>query len=198
MFNSQSKESNLIFAIYKDARSVYRQVDIALLMGEVNAGSLNKKLNYFVHTGKLLNPRKGIYTKMEFNQEELACRLFTPSYISLEYVLQKAGVIFQYSSAISSVSYLSREVSIENTDLIFRKIKGEIMVDTVGIIRQPNGINIATPERALLDMLYLNSSCHFDNLNSLDKELVLKILPIYKSAKLMQRITKLFKKDGYK
>ena len=72
------------------------------------------------------------------------------------------------------------------------------MVDTVGIIRQPNGINIATPERALLDMLYLNSSYHFDNLNSLDKELVLKILPIYKSAKLMQRITKLFEKDGYK
>jgi hypothetical protein len=198
MFNSQSKESNLVFAIYKDIRSVFRQSDIALLLGEVNAVSLNKKLNYFVHTGKLLNPRKGIYAKMEFNQEELACRLFTPSYISLEYVLQKAGVIFQYSSAISSVSYLSREVCIGNTDLTFRKIKGEIMVDTIGIIRQPNGINIATPERALLDMLYLNSSCHFDNLNSIDKEHVLKILPIYNSAKLKQRITKLFEENGYK
>ena len=55
--------------------------------------SLNKKLNYYVLMGKLLNPRRGIYTKPDYNPEELACVVYTPSYISLEYVMQKSGLM---------------------------------------------------------------------------------------------------------
>jgi len=61
-----------------------------------------------VRAGKFLNPRKGIYAKSGFSKEELACILYTPAYISLEYVLQKAGVVFQYDPALTAVSYLSR------------------------------------------------------------------------------------------
>ena len=45
--------------------------------------------------------------------EELACTLYTPSYISLEYVLQKAGVVFQYDERITAVSYLRRSIDIQ-------------------------------------------------------------------------------------
>ena len=108
-------------------------------------------------------------------------------------MLQKSGVIFQYSSQISSVSYLSRIIAIEDKNFVFRKLKGEILVDTTGIIRNENGVNIASPERALLDMMYLNGDCFFDNLNVINKELIAKLLPIYKSEVLRKRITKLFK-----
>lgn len=151
---------------------------------------LYSKLNYYVKTGKLLNPRKGIYAKLEYDPDELACTLYTPSYISLEYVLQKAGVIFQYNEQITSVSYLSRELVIDKRTYRYRKVKNDILICFDGIKRIEN-VNIATPERAFLDILYLNSDYYFDNLNSLNKELVFKYLEIYKSNKLSKRVKSL-------
>lgn len=191
MNSSHIKINDLIFILYNDPRTVYRLTDIALLLGESNFMSLNKRLNYFVRTRKLQNPRKGIYAKPAYNIEELACRVFTPSYISLEYVLQRAGIIFQYSSQISCISYLSRTIHIDENSFEFRKLKNEILVDTLGIVRNPNGVNIATAERALLDTIYLNSDCYFDNLNVVNKALIVKLLPIYNSKILTQRVTQL-------
>src|SRR5690606_1081161 len=102
---------------------VFRMKDIAMLTGETNFQSLNKKLNYHVKTGKLQNPRKGVYTKLNYNPEEMACTVFTPSYISLEYVLQKAGVLFQYDARVTVIGNLSRTIEIEKQTYIFRKIK---------------------------------------------------------------------------
>jgi len=184
---SSSQKSDLILSVYSDKRSVFTLIDISMLIGETNFKRLNERLNYYVRKGKLFRPRKGIYVKQGYNPEELACRLYTPCYISLEYVLQKAGVIFQYDGRITVVSYLSRSVEIEGHNLNYRKIKGEIMVETQGIIRT-GIVNIATPERAFLDILYLNPSYYFDNLNSLDKALINKLLPAYNSKKLTSRV----------
>ena len=195
MFGSQNIKNNIVFTVYKDIRTVFRLNDVALLVGETNFQSLNKKLNYYVRTGKLQNPRKGIYTKPNYNPEELACIIYTPSYISLEYILQKAGIVFQYDSRITAASYLSRSIEVVDRTYLFRKIKGEILVNTAGIIRQDNYINIATAERAFLDLLYLNTDCYFDNLNPLCKQLVYKLLPIYQSKALSIRVNKLLKND---
>ncbi|GHV69025.1 hypothetical protein FACS1894199_17150 [Bacteroidia bacterium] len=198
MFSSQNKKVDLIYTLYKDKRTVFRLKDVALLLGETTFTPLNLSLNYFVRTGKLQNPRKGIYCKPDCNKEELACRVFTPSYISLEYVLQQAGVVFQYDSRITSVSYLSREIEIENQTFSFRKIKNELLVATQGIERQETGVNIATPERALLDMLYLNGEMYFDNLNPLNLRKIEQILPVYQSKILEERVEKLIKNYGLK
>lgn len=184
---NSSPKSDLIFSVYSDKRSVFTLIDIAMLIGETDFKRINERLNYYVGRGKLFRPRKGIYVKQGYNPEELACRLYTPCYISLEYVLQKAGVIFQYDGRITVVSYLSRSVEIEGHRLSYRKIKGEIIVEMQGIIRT-GIINIATPERAFLDILYLNPSYYFDNLNSLDKSLINKLLPAYNSKKLTSRV----------
>lgn len=191
MFSSRENSSDVVLSIYQDIRTIFRLSDIAMLTGETIFQSLNKKLNYSVHSGKLQNPRKGIYAKPAYNLEELACTIYTPSYVSLEYVLQKAGVVFQFDSCISVVSYLSRSIEVKNQTYIYRKIKGEILVNTAGIIRQNNQVNIATPERAFLDVLYLNSDYYFDNLNPLNKDLVYKLLPIYQSKALTRRVNKL-------
>jgi len=188
MFGSQKKD--IIFIIYSDTRSVFTLTDIAMLTGESNFNSINGKLNYYVRKGKLLRPRKGIYVKARYSHEELACVLYTPSYISLEYVLQKAGIVFQYDGRITSISYLSRSVKIENRTYSYRKVKGEILVATEGITQIGN-VNIASPERAFLDTLYLNKEYYFDNLNPLNKELTLKLLLLYNSKTLKTRVQKL-------
>ena len=193
MFSSQ--KTDVLFTIYNNNRTVYTFSNIALLTGESNAAKLSNKLNYYVHSGKLLNPRKGIYAKNNYNPEELACLLYTPSYISLEYVLQKAGVIFQYDEKITAVSYLSRTVEIDKNVYQYRKIKNEILIDLSGIIRS-NNLNIATPERAFLDVMYLNASYYFDNINSLNKNIIYELLPVYNSKILTERINNIFKKNG--
>ena len=147
---------DIIFELYKSSRTVFRIMDVAMLLEIEKEATLRKKLNYYVKTGKLLNPRKGFYAKEGYKPEELACLLYPPTYISLEYVLQRAGVIFQYDSAITNVSYLSREIEIENQTFRYRQMKGEILTNTEGILLNKNNVNIATPERAFLDILYLN------------------------------------------
>lgn len=165
--------------------SIFRISDVAMMTGETDRDRIVQRLRYGVKKGYLECPWKGIYAKSDFSIEELACKLYIPSYISLETVLQKAGVIFQFDSAITLVSYLSRKVTVAGTEIKYRKIKNEIIVDFRGIIR--GEINEATPERAFLDMLYLNSHYHFDNPGALKKEEVLRLLPVYNSKTLTKR-----------
>ncbi len=195
MSSSRKIGSNVILTVYQNSRTVFRLKDIALLTGETNFQSLNKKLNYYVRTGRLQNPRKGIYAKPNFNPEELACSICTPSYISLEYALQKAGIVFQFDSRITAVSYLSRSIEVMDQTYQFRKIRGEILVNTAGINRLDNHINIASAERAFLDLLYLNKDCYFDNLNPLHKQFVYELVPIYQSKTLSERVNKLIHND---
>lgn len=192
MNSSQKYNRDILLSIYQDQRTVFRLKDIAMLTGKTDHTSLNKKLNYYVRTHRLQNPRKGLYVKPDYSKEELACKLFTPSYISLEHVLQKAGIIFQYDPTITSVSYLSRSVEVEGQVYTYHKLKEEIMIDTSGIIRQMNHINIAIPERAMLDMLYLNPHAYFDNLNPININKLSELLPIYQSKSLNSRIKKFF------
>lgn len=187
---NSSRNSDLILSVFSDTRTVFSLNDVAMLVGESDFKRMNERLNYYVRKGKLLRPRKGIYVKPNYNPEELACLLYTPSYISLEYVLQKAGVVFQYDERITAVSYLSRNVDIEGRTYAYRKMKGEILIVTQGI-NQIGNVNIATPERAFLDILYLNATYHFDNLNPLDKKLITKLLPAYNSKILTARVIKL-------
>jgi len=193
MFGSQNNTENIIISLYKDSRTVFRLRDIALLTGKTNFQSLNSKLNYYVRTGKILNPRKGIYAKPGYNPEELACRIYFPSYISLGYVLQKSGIIFQYDPGISLISYLSRSIEVNDMHLRFRRIKGEILVNTAGIIQHEGHINIASAERAFLDLMYLDSGYYLDNLHPLDRKAIDRVLPIYNSKSLTSRINDMMK-----
>jgi len=192
-----SRNKDVIFSLYQDSRTIFRLSDVAMLTGDTDRVSLGKKLHYYVKTGKLRNPRKGIYAKSDYSPRELACRLYTPSYISLEYVLRKEGLIFQYDTSITSVSYLSRTLEIEDQVYIYRKIKNAYLLNTRGLLRLPNGINIATPERALLDMLYLSPGFYFDNLNPVNEKKVLELLDIYQSQTLQYNLKKLLAIDRY-
>lgn len=187
-----SSRENIMIAISSSPRTAFNTKSIALLLNEKRDLLLTKKLNYYVQKGLLLNPRKGIYTKINPNMEELAGLVFVPSYISLQYVLQKAGVVFQYDSAITSISYLNREIEMCGQTFRYNQVKKEIAYNLEGIERRDN-INIATPERALLDMMYLNSECYFDNIDGINKRKIAQLLSIYQSPRLNERVKELFK-----
>jgi hypothetical protein len=184
-------QNQLLLDLYKDKASVFTMKGIAMAYGQgLDRDTVKIRMLGYVRKGEILNPRKGIYAKPGYDEKELSCLLYTPSYISLEYVLQRAGIVFQYNDEITSVGNLSRSVEIDGKVYRYRKIKGEILIDTAGIICEGN-VNIASPERAFLDTLYLDSNYYFDNPSSLDKQKVLALLPIYNSKTLEQRVLKI-------
>ena len=139
----------------------------------------------------ILNPRKGIYAKPGYNSAELASKLYTPSYISLQYVLQRAGITFQYSDTITAVSYLSRELEVDDQTFTYRKAKQQVLYNWAGVIQSEQGIFQATLERAFLDLCYLDGDFYFDNLNPLDRNLITNLLPVYASPTLSLRVKKI-------
>lgn len=173
----------------QDRATVFRVADVAMMTGETDGTRLVQRLRYGVSKGYLVSPCNGIYAKKNYSFEELACKLYIPSYISLETVLQKAGVIFQYTSEITMVSYLSRTIEVGGKTIKYKKIKNEIIVDMRGINR--GEINEATPERAFLDTLYLNSHYHFDNPAVLNRNEIQSLLSIYNSPTLTKRALKI-------
>ena len=177
--------------IWKDVRTVFTTNQLALLLGVTNTTLVAKRMYYFVHSGQLLSLQRGVYAKPGYNPEELACVLQVPSYLSLEYVLQKAGVVFQYDSTLTAVSYRNRLFEVDGCAIQYRQMRGELMVDMRGIQNIGN-INIATPERAFLDTLYLNAQYHFDNLHPLDWNVVQDLLPMYQSDRMNERVKAMF------
>jgi len=184
---------DFIFEIYKDKRTVFSLQEIALIVNEPDFKRLKQRIHYYVSTNKLLNIRRGIYAKDNYSPEELACKIYTPAYISLEYVLQKSGIIFQYSNHISVISYLNRIIFVNGHELKYRKIKNDILYNTTGMMMDDNGITSATPERAFLDILYLSKEFHFDSIHNLNRQIVHSLLSIYKSEQLSERVKYLFK-----
>ena len=179
--------------ILSSPRTVFTTQWLAMNDLTRNSQSLNRSLRYYAKTGVLLNPRYGIFTKTKYNEQEMACSLLKPSYISLEYVLARAGVVFQYSEDITCVSYQTRTIDVDGKSYVFRKINPLLWANMLGI-EQHDNIAIATPERAFLDMMYLSAGqCYFDNLRPLNKTLIRQILPVYNSPILTNRVEKLLK-----
>ena len=186
-----SSQKNILEVILNSSRSVFNIQSLRIMTECKNSQKLTQSLHYYVKEGKICNPRRGIYTKATYNEQEMACSLFRPAYISLEYVLQRAGVVFQYDDAITCVSYLNRIVEIDDKTYQFRIINTELWIGMEGI-RQDDNILSATPERAFLDMVYLSAgNCYFDNLHPLNKTKVKQLLPLYQSKVLTERVIKL-------
>ncbi len=171
-------EPNYAVRIYSASATVFTANELALMFGETDGSRLKSRLHYYVHKGVLLNPRRGIYAKPDFSPEELATKIYTPSYISLETVLLKEGVIFQYYETIFAVSYLTRTIRIGDQGIQYRRIAPEILGDPRGLINRGN-YTTASKERAFMDAVYLYKDYYFDNLSRLNRQALEEIFSIY-------------------
>ncbi len=180
--------SQIVWILYQHPKTVFTLSEVAILTGETATTSLAAKLNYQVRQGRLLNIRKGLYAKPGYRIEEAAGGLYTPSYLSLEYVLQRCGVVFQYDARITMVSYLNRTIEIDSHEIVYHGVKGEILAALEGIeIRDT--MSIATPERAFLDLIYLEGNYYFDNLRPLRRRLIWQLLPLYANKAMERRVS---------
>jgi predicted transcriptional regulator of viral defense system len=185
--------SDFINNLYKSKQSVFTSKEIALLSQEKRSASLKSKLAYYVKKGDLLRLRRGVFALgNDYDKNELAVRIFTPAYISFETVLAKEGIIFQYYSSVFVASYLSREISINETKFEYKKIKSGALFSKKGLVNRGTYFE-ATKERAFLDTLYLSRNYYFDKLDKIDWNLCFELVSLYSNRSLEKRLNKYYK-----
>ena len=172
--------------------SVFTFKEILLASGGIEASLLKRRIHYYIKNGELYQIRKGIYAKdQDYDKLELATKIYSPAYISLETVLAREGIIFQHYSRIFVVSYLSREIVCDGQKYVYRKMKDMILANPLGI-DIGRDYAVASKERAFLDILYLEKSYHFDNIVPIDKKKCLGMLPLYRNKAMQKRLHSYF------
>lgn len=184
---------NLIIAIYSSHETVFTMPQLEQMMVGISPTSLRNRLRYFARVGKLSRVRHGIYVKPQFNPLELANKIYSPSYVSLETILLREGITFQlYNTTFFLMSYLTREVRVGEYTFGYRQMRNSILTNMTGIVRKI-GYFEATKERAFLDAVYVYKNYHFDNLRALDWEKVHAMIDIYESKAMVVRVSGYYK-----
>lgn len=184
-----------ISALLRSTKTVFTFKDITLIWGESDKKATIDGVNYYVKTGALYRIRRGIYAKdKNYNRLELATRILTPSYVSFETVLTRAGINFQFYKKITVASYQTREIVVDGQRYSYKKIKDFVLTDPTGIEHQDETA-IATPERAFLDTLYIHQDYHFDHLGALQWEKVLALVPLYHNQRMAKKVNEFFEHE---
>lgn len=186
-------ENDYLLKLLKSKNSIFSTKEVAMLWENPDSNFVRQKLYRYSKSGKLYPVHRGFYARdKDYNNLELATKIYTPAYISLETVLFQEGVVSQFYNQIFIASYLSRDLVIDGQKYSFRKIKNSVLINDLGI-NFANGYYTASLERALLDVIYLNKEYHFDNLLSVNWDKVFKILPIYGDNKRMLAVVERLK-----
>jgi len=179
--------------LVKSGKTIFSLDDLQKIWLVENRNYLRLIVSRLYAKEELLRISRGLYAlNKDFDRLELANKIKIPSYVSLETILQKEGVVFQdYERTIFSISNNSLIKKINNLDFSYSKIKEEILFDPLGIKKEKQA-NLATVERALCDRVYLSPNYHFDNLRPINEEKLLEISQIY-NRRVQREVRKLIK-----
>ncbi|OQA21628.1 MAG: hypothetical protein BWY63_01192 [Chloroflexi bacterium ADurb.Bin360] len=134
-----------------------------LLAGEVNPDDVRRQLSRWTAVGRLIQLRRGIYTlappfqKVKPHPFVIANALVQPSYISLQAALAYYGLIPDYTPVTTSVTPLRQgQWQTALGDFTFRHIQASWWHGYRQLEVHAGQLAwIATPEKALLDLVYL-------------------------------------------
>lgn len=157
--------------VFRFLPALFRYTDAAKMVPNPNVF-----LTRALKAGYVLRITRGVYYntfKGVPRVEEVACFLRTPSYISCEWALNYHNIILQVPS-VCTVITLSTSVG-ERNKVHYKGLVIEYSKISENLFfgyETREGFNIATPEKALLDTLYLRGYIPFldelelDNLNT--------------------------------
>ncbi|MBN1618913.1 type IV toxin-antitoxin system AbiEi family antitoxin domain-containing protein [Candidatus Dojkabacteria bacterium] len=173
---------NYLTTLLKQNQSLFHTSDLALLWNISNKNTLYTTIKRYVKKKALHRIHKGYYSTKPIAEIDPILLgigyIHDYAYLTTESILSSSGVINQYSTTITLVSNKSINFSLLDTNYIVRKMKPELLYNDYGIELSEKGYKIATPERALVDMIYYNSNFHVDNKDRVNLEEVIKIKKI--------------------
>lgn len=134
-----------------------------LLAGQGDPGSIQRQLSRWVAAGRLHQLRRGLYTLASPFQKTrphpflIANRLVRGSYVSLQSALAHHGLIPEYVPWTTSVSVSRpRQWDTPLGAFVFRHLQRKLLTGyTRTVLGSGQHALVATPEKALLDLVYL-------------------------------------------
>jgi len=155
----------------KQDTRLFHTRDLGLLWGIENDNTLYTLIKRYKDKGILIPIHKGYYSTVPLERVDPILLgiglLHSFAYVSCEYILAKAGIIFQVSEPYTLISSLSKTFTIGNHVYRSRKLKDEYLFNDAGV-EMRNGYSIASLTRAVADILYYQPRYHFDNPKGID------------------------------
>jgi len=141
---------------------LFSTADLKLLLGADFNRSLLNNLKRWESDGRIVKLKKGLYLlrvdRESINPMILAEKIYSPSYISLEFALGYYGIIPEAVFTITSISTKkSNFFSIPGVGYFsYQTIKPKAFGGYLTYTENEISYNLAEPEKALLDFFYLN------------------------------------------
>jgi predicted transcriptional regulator of viral defense system len=168
--------------------------DLEKLIG-LSGKSLLVTIRRMVDAGILRKVRRNAYTLAgaAFDPVRIAAQLYYPAYLSFEGALARHGILSQIPHTLTfATTRPSNKTSIGSVDVEFTHLKPALYFGYTTI----NGLDVAEPEKALLDELYLISrGLRHINLDELDlrhlsRSVLKRYVTLYPSpvAKLVEHL----------
>lgn len=178
-------------------RTVFNTQNLTVMWGIPERRRLLEDIKYYVRTKKLIRLHRGVYTlslyASTYSKYELAQKLVPLSYISLSTALKIHGLSFQYDDSLHSVALISKTFTVGNQIIQYHQIKEHIFFDATGISYQ-KGFSLASPERAVCDIVYFFPGSGIDNYDGVDRKKLSQIASLYDNKRLEKEINKMLKK----
>ncbi len=154
-----------IAILAKMNEEIFHIHDLALLWRIKDKNLVHTTLKRYCKYGIINRIYKGFYSlkkTIDLDPYLLGIKaIHNYAYISTETILVKEGIISQIIPKITLISSKSTKFQIGSNNYASRQLKDIFLYNSTGI-EEKNGIQIATKERAIADLLYFNPRAYLD------------------------------------
>ncbi|EKD99979.1 MAG: hypothetical protein ACD_22C00118G0002 [uncultured bacterium] len=139
---------------------VFSRIDVVKSFSKEPENQINTQLYRMKRRGDLIGIKRGYYAYPDAKIDEfvLANKLYVPSYVSLESVLNISGVTPDITSSVTSVTTItSRGFKTPLGSFSYGKISKNLFFGYTRVLDPQSGLyyDIASAEKALLDFVYI-------------------------------------------
>lgn len=172
---------------------VYLQSDLTNLICLRSRLATARLLNRLVNAGVVLRVQRGIYRTKEFDLWQLAGRIVPKSYVSMDSVLARNGLIGSVPEFSLSAVHTGRGRTIKTGPwrIRFHSISKDLFF---GFQSNTKGVRVADSEKAFLDMLYFYTKgvrfvidpLQEIDISKLNRQKIFQYLTQYKNPKFVK------------
>lgn len=185
--------ANKINMMSAEVGGVFSYADLSSIIAGGSVLQNSRVIAKLTTEGVLTRIQRGTYVALNYDMWLLVCRLDPKSYISMDTVLAREAIIATVPKGRVSavrINKRSKRIATPEGELVFHSMGQKL---DFGITTQANGVNVAIPERAYLDLLYFyqkGSRFVIDprtevNLSNLNMPLIIEHLSWYKNPKFI-------------
>lgn len=186
-------------ALIKKQSKIFTPLDLQRVFG-VSYETARKFILRYVKEGFFIKLKKGLYSLETYlpSEFEIANRVYSPSYVSLEYAMMYYGIIPETVYNITSVATKStREFAINNISYAYSKIKKNAFSGYLRKSIEGNIVLIAEPEKSFVDYLYfvdLGQKVVYDRIDvsKLSKNKLIEYAKLFKRKSLVKLVNKIY------